>query len=51
MSNLTIVWQDVIDELLESYQGCVADLRYTQENRRALSLELIAPINYTKKVS
>ncbi|OAE18097.1 hypothetical protein AXG93_2899s1260 [Marchantia polymorpha subsp. ruderalis] len=44
-----VLIEDVIDELLESYQGCVADLRYTQENRRALSLELIAPINYTKK--
>ncbi|KAL2651624.1 hypothetical protein R1flu_019752 [Riccia fluitans] len=41
--------EDVIGQVLESYHGCVKDLRYTQENRRKLSLELIPPINFTTK--
>lgn len=54
LSNLWIVLppQDGgVDERLESYTECVKDLRNAQENRRTLSLELIAPIKFTKKVS
>ncbi|CAM6088087.1 unnamed protein product [Calypogeia fissa] len=42
--------EEVIEEMLASYQACVGGLRKAQEHRRAVSLQTVKPIRFSRQM-